>query len=191
MLISHNVQHNNIKSSLKNPLSFEIQTGELCFIRGKNGSGKTTLLRIIANLIQPDEGFVSSTVDKSYLGPLVGLKAKSTLGRFLKCHERHQSSKNYDDLFKIENSDTKNRTLESFSSGQQMAIRLRGILIQNHPLWILDEPTRFLDRKAEQDLWQSLKIHCQLGGSAIIASHDPILLPDLEFADLDFKEIVL
>ena len=37
-------------------LSFEINAGELLFVKGKNGSGKSTLLRTLLGLITPDEG---------------------------------------------------------------------------------------------------------------------------------------
>ena len=35
-------------------LSFELQAGQLVWLRGSNGSGKTSLLRVIAGLSRPD-----------------------------------------------------------------------------------------------------------------------------------------
>ena len=44
---------------LKN-ISFEIRKGESVGIVGRNGSGKTTLLRLIAGILEPDEGIIET-----------------------------------------------------------------------------------------------------------------------------------
>ena len=40
-------------------LNFELQAGQLVWLRGSNGSGKTSLLRVIAGLSRPDGGQLS------------------------------------------------------------------------------------------------------------------------------------
>ena len=37
-------------------LSFELQAGQLLYLKGRNGSGKTTLQRSLAGLFHPDAG---------------------------------------------------------------------------------------------------------------------------------------
>jgi len=41
-----------------NRVSFDVRAGEVFCLVGPNGAGKTTTLRIIAGLIEPDEGYV-------------------------------------------------------------------------------------------------------------------------------------
>ena len=41
-----------------NRVSFDVRTGEIFCLVGPNGAGKTTTLRIIAGILEPDEGYV-------------------------------------------------------------------------------------------------------------------------------------
>ena len=41
-----------------NDISFEVKEGEVVGLLGPNGAGKTTLLRMIAGIMQPNEGSV-------------------------------------------------------------------------------------------------------------------------------------
>jgi ABC-2 type transport system ATP-binding protein len=42
-----------------NRVSFDVRTGEIFCLVGPNGAGKTTTLRIIAGILEPDEGYVA------------------------------------------------------------------------------------------------------------------------------------
>jgi len=42
-----------------------VGTGELVAVIGPNGAGKTTLLSILAGIVQPDEGEVTSPMGRS------------------------------------------------------------------------------------------------------------------------------
>lgn len=51
-------------------VSFSVEPGSMLGIMGRNGSGKTTLMRILAGILQPDEGSVKIT---GTLAPLLAL----------------------------------------------------------------------------------------------------------------------
>mgnify|MGYP000054816675 CR=1 FL=1 len=40
-----------------------IEVGDVNFLTGKNGAGKSTFLRMLAGILQPDEGTVKISVD--------------------------------------------------------------------------------------------------------------------------------
>lgn len=55
-------------------ISFTVQKGELVGLIGKNGAGKSTLLRVVAQIINPDEGKISVNTKTSLLARGVGIK---------------------------------------------------------------------------------------------------------------------
>src|SRR5699024_3675796 len=62
-------------------LYMEIQDNARIALVGRNGAGKSTLLKILANLEEPDEGFVSRTKDTTigYLSQHTGLDSDKTI----------------------------------------------------------------------------------------------------------------
>ncbi len=61
-------------------VSFEVFAGEIIGIIGRNGSGKSTLLRIIAGILQCDEGIIETDGKMIYLSGFgKGLKPKLTM----------------------------------------------------------------------------------------------------------------
>ena len=55
-------------------ISFTVQKGELIGLIGKNGAGKSTLLRVVAEIINPDEGEIKVNTKTSLLARGVGVK---------------------------------------------------------------------------------------------------------------------
>src|SRR5699024_1705700 len=59
-----------------NELSLEIRQGEKNVILGKSGTGKSTLLKMLAGIIQPQEGSIRLNgvrMEQEYLGKLVSV----------------------------------------------------------------------------------------------------------------------
>ncbi len=149
----------------KTPLSINVHSGECMWIKGDNGAGKSTLLKLIAGVLPIEVGHLEASAPFSYLGAELGIK-------------RHATLKDYQRFTKAlgvscESPLSQNRELDSFSSGQRLWIRLQSALRSDRPLWLLDEPSRFLDTKHEALLWDKIKLHCASGGAAVIASHTP------------------
>lgn len=55
-------------------VSFEIKKGEILAVIGKNGAGKSTLLRVVAQILEPDEGIVQVNTKCNLLSSGVGQK---------------------------------------------------------------------------------------------------------------------
>lgn len=61
--------------------------------------------------------------------------------------------------------------VKDLSAGQAKRTALAVLVLSDHGLWLLDEPTGSLDAEGEQVLSQAIKTHCQSGGAAIVATH--------------------
>ena len=166
-------------------VQFSLAAGELLHVKGANGSGKTTLLKLLAGLMQPDEGEIL------YEGELIS-KNLSAYQRKL-CYVGHKAGINslltvrencYFDMHwgrRLLSFDT---LLEGFglqgledepcyrlSAGQKRRVSLLKIAMTDASLWLLDEPLIALDAAAIQTLVSCLENHVQQGGQVILTSH--------------------
>ena len=68
------------------------------------------------------------------------------------------------------------KRVETLSSGQRTRVFLASLLLDERPIWLLDEPSTSLDSSARLILCGMIKRHVKKqGGLAIIATHDPEL----------------
>lgn len=178
MLTVRDLAHPYITITYSAPLSIHVRGGECIWIKGDNGAGKSTFLKLIAGVLPVEEGYLKASVPFSYLGAELGIKTHATL----KDYQRFTSVLGVS----CESTLPKNREIDSFSSGQKLWIRLQAALRSDRSLWLLDEPTRFLDATHETLLWDKVKRHCANGGAAVVASHTPITswIPDCQILTL-------
>ena len=173
-------------------MSFSVKSGEMLFIEGSNGSGKTTLLRILAGLMQADEGQVTwngkSIEDDriefnqqlTHLGHSTGVKAElSTLENInffsslsgLPQKVNSQAAIEWVGLQGYEYSPGRH-----LSYGQQRRIALTRLLMEPSQLWILDEPFAGLDKKMIGALELRFKEHVHNDGLLVLTSHQHLEL---------------
>lgn len=178
MLTIRGLIHPYIAMTQKTPLSIYVHAGECLWIKGDNGAGKSTLLKLIASVLPVEVGHLEVSALFSYLGAELGIKTHATLKDYQRFTKALGAS--------CESSLPPNRELNSFSSGQKLWIRLQAALRSDRPLWLLDEPSRFLDTTHEELLWEKVKQHCASGGAAVVASHNPVTswVPDSQILAL-------
>ncbi len=169
-------------------VNLSLSFGEVLMIRGGNGSGKTSLLRILAGFSNFYSGKIRYRLANNpwingpahgaigWMGHKNGLSLELTVEENLvfwqKIFKSHvQISQTID---RVGLSDFKNQTARSLSAGQFRRLNLAKLLLGNWPVWILDEPSANLDRKGRQLIEGLLVEHTKNGGSAIIASHEPL-----------------
>jgi heme exporter protein A len=70
--------------------------------------------------------------------------------------------------------------VRSFSAGQQRRVALARLSLWDARLWLLDEPASNLDAAGQKVIADLLQSHLQAGGMAILATHQPIELPDVD-----------
>ena len=141
------------KKVIKN-ISLQIDDNEIVSVVGSNGCGKTTLFKIIANLINPDNGSVSFhdvATDYqlvSFLSEERTVMMDCTVNQQVKLIERmNRRDKISERLIDILEIDKKllGYKIESLSKGNKQKIALASCLIKDCPIYIFDEPFTALD----------------------------------------------
>lgn len=180
-------------------LSFEINAGELLFVKGKNGSGKSTLLRTLLGLITPDEGQILWNKESInnlsigefmfYLGHQNGIKEefspRENLNFFWNFNDNtdnennSENNKNKDiilDALKAFSIEKKhNIPCKYLSQGQKRRVALSRLVLENRPIWILDEPFVALDTLAVEKLSNLIAEHINKNnGMVILTSHQEV-----------------
>ena len=169
----------------------EIKRGEKVALVGRNGEGKTTLMRIIAGELEPlggesrlgynvDLGYfaqnqedkldktetVFSTLDRIAVGD-IRTRLRDILAQF---------------LFRGEDIDKRVGVL---SGGERARLGMAKLMLQNHNLLALDEPTNHMDIKSKDILKQALK---SFDGTLIVVSHDRDFLDGLVDKLYEFRD---
>ncbi|GHT25633.1 ABC transporter ATP-binding protein [Bacteroidia bacterium] len=168
----------------KNPLDFQIVSGERIVIKGENGTGKTTLLKLILGDIEPTVGTIQRAkiktvyIDQNYSllnttlsvyqqanafndGTLMEHEIKIRLNRFL-------FTKDFWD-----------KPCAVLSGGEKMRLLLCCLTITNQSpdMIVLDEPTNNLDIQNIEILTAAINAY---EGTLIIVSHDLCFLEQIK-----------
>jgi len=175
-------------------VSFDIQDGEIMVLVGESGSGKSTLLRIIAGLVNPDEGTVQIAGKTVFDGktPLlppekrnVGLVFqdyalfphltvfKNILYGLHKMPRDKQTQRVNEVIELAHLADLEDRYPHELSGGQQQRVALARALAPKPPIILLDEPFSNLDpMRRDQLRGEVQRIVKDSGTTALIVTHD-------------------
>lgn len=179
-------------------ISFDIVKGEKVLILGPSGSGKSTLAQclngIIPNIhkgqakgqvrIDGQDIFKQSIYDKSQLvstvlqdpdGQFIGLTVAEDLAFALENDCANQSEMKDKVALWAERLDLTsllNHRPQDLSGGQKQRVSLAGVLIDESPILLFDEPLANLDPKSGQETIDLIdKIHKEVGATTIIIEH--------------------
>ena len=169
----------------------EIKRGEKVALVGRNGEGKTTLMRVIMGQLDPISGesrvghnvsigyfaqnqedvldkslTVFETLDRIAVGD-IRTKLRDILAQF---------------LFRGEDIDKRVGVL---SGGERARLGMAKLMLENHNLLALDEPTNHMDIKSKDILKQALK---SFDGTLLIVSHDRDFLDGLVDKFYEFED---
>jgi ATP-binding cassette, subfamily F, member 3 len=160
-------------------VNFSVRKGSKVTIMGQNGAGKSTLFSLITKHHIPEEGRI-------HIAP------RATIAIARQVIPRNELDSTVRDFFqncftetvydidpKIDvildvvglhgHTDIYNRTIRSFSGGQQARLLLASALIQQPDILLLDEPTNNLDHAGIEHLTEFLKGYKK---TVIVISHD-------------------
>lgn len=146
---------------------------------GPNGIGKTTFARILAGVEKPDEGKVKRKIKISYKPQYLSSDYTGTVEEFLYANAPSYGS----NLFKSEImrpfnlEEILDKAVNELSGGELQRLAVAVALSQDAELYVLDEPTAFLD--VEQRLLAAKAIRRIIesrNASAMIIDHDIIFI---------------
>ena len=165
-------------------VSLALAPGEVLVLRGANGVGKTTLLRTLAGLQPALVGKVSGTEDVAYAGHADGLKAMLTVAENLAFWAAVYGGAVGGALAALNLGALCDRRAADLSAGQKRRLGLARVLVSGRRVWLLDEPTVSLDAASVALFAGMLRGHLAAGGSALIATHVDLGLPEAREMDL-------
>ncbi len=168
-------------------VNFSMQDGEKIGIVGVNGTGKSTLLKILAGVVEPDEGSVTlaNNLVLSYLPQTPEFTPGQTVleaVREMAFRNVHTQAHNGDSadfiaevktiLAKLGINDFEEK-IDHLSGGQRKKAALAAVLLAPSDVLLLDEPTNHLDIPMVEWLEQRLRSY---RGSILLITHDRYFL---------------
>ena len=157
---------------------------------GSNGSGKSTLLRLIAGLLTPSSGSITTELkpamvfqnpDHQLLLPSCGSDLQLGLADHLSFDER--SERVGVSLEQVGLAGMENRPIHSLSGGQKQRLAIAGALACEASLLLLDEPTALLDPMSQFEIVALIRELCRRPERPITALWITHRLEELEHCD--------
>ena len=186
-------------------ISFELTPGDGVALVGPNGAGKTTLFKVIAGIMDPDEGIVHisghepgghtciayvpqrSQVDWSFpatVADVVMMGRINKMGPFLWPQSEDWDIVNRSLEF-VNLMDLAERQISELSGGQQQRMFIARALAQEAELMLLDEPLNGLDVPAQEKILRILNTLQEKRVTFMISMHD------LRLAAEQFDKVML
>jgi len=183
------------KTLFKN-FTCEVKKGEWVTFIGNNGTGKTTLLKVLAGVIEPQEGSVSlidpltknqlKPTERVYVGqhefsqhdgfPATALEivvsAYTPLLGLFKNPKAHQIESAKAMLKKMGLESYIHKQLSELSGGQRQRVFIAKALCIQPKVLFLDEPSSALDANFTLELFRLLKSFQEEGLTILMITHD-------------------
>jgi len=159
--------------------SFELGPYQVMGIFGHNGCGKSTLFRIIAGIIQADQGTVEVQRDKVGYMPEqrsliidLSLRHQARFMGILQGMSEELIEHHIDDLGKtFDFLNLIDKPLKTLSKGNQQKAQLILAMMKQPNVLILDEPFNGLDYHSQIELSSWIRSYAQKGNAVLISSH--------------------
>jgi len=190
MLAVDRVQFERFYRPVFEPVSFEVGAGGLLLVTGANGSGKTTLIRLLAGLLQPDDGTIRNEAENTaYVGHQLAVKEDLTVLENLRFTQRFAGGACLPEeaLFRLGLGRARDQEARSLSAGQRKRCALARLLMVGASLWLLDEPYSNLDHEGMRLVDGLLDAHLQVGGACVMSTHGALRPRDLSYEECELR----
>ncbi len=119
----------------------EIGVQESIGIVGENGIGKTSFVKILAGILDEEEGMLSDKIKVSYKPQYLDSESDQIVGELLK-----DAMKHFDHLFRpLELHPLLTQKLSELSGGELQRVAIAHALSKDADIFLLDEPSAYLD----------------------------------------------
>lgn len=185
--------HYNGEQPILKDISFSLKSGESLGVLGPNGGGKSTLMKIIAGLLKADSGNLyfeekkcsdypthpfhkfSYVPQNSELNTILPVKVSEYMdyASSLYSSENKLTSTNDELLDLVGVLHKKDSLISKLSGGEKQRVLLARALINSPKLLLLDEPTKGLDSKGQDQLLAIIeKVKLQNKTAVMIVDHN-------------------
>lgn len=179
LLTAEHISHSYTEKKLLDDASFALNEGEKVGIIGVNGTGKSTLLKILAGLLEPDEGTVTRgrNLKIGFLPQTPSFDAGHTVleAALSECpaEERVVKEPEAKKMLNILAIPEMSQNVNELSGGQRKRVALVRTFLSESDIMILDEPTNHLDSSMAEWLEKTL---IAFSGAIIMITHDRYFL---------------
>jgi manganese/zinc/iron transport system ATP- binding protein len=174
-------------------IDLTIPAGVLMAVVGPNGAGKTTLIKAMLGLVRPVSGRVlvhgrpytprsrtvayvpqRGSVDWDFPTTVLDVVTMGTYGRlgwFRRPGARERADA-ADALGRVGMADFAGRQISQLSGGQQQRVFLARALVQDAPVYLMDEPFQGVDAVTERAIVDILRELRSRGRTVLVVHHD-------------------
>ena len=147
-----------------------IGRNQIIGILGENGIGKTTFVKILAGVIKPDEGKIDTKIKVAYKPQyLEGQSDELVMSMLSKATEKYNNQL----VLPLGLTYLLTKPLNTLSGGELQRVAIAHCLSQEADLYLLDEPSAYLDTEQRLSLSKIMRdLAEQRGVSILIADHD-------------------
>jgi lipopolysaccharide transport system ATP-binding protein len=161
-------------------INFTVEEGEALGIIGENGSGKSTLLKIIANILRPSSGKVTTLKKLTpFLELGVGFQPDLTAAENIKIYatimgmQKREINDKLDDIIEFAGLEKfKDTKLKNFSSGMQVRLAFSTAIQTDPEVLLMDEVLAVGDMEFQQKCLDILEQYRKEGVTIVFVSHD-------------------
>ncbi|WP_221794899.1 ABC-F family ATPase [Oceanobacter mangrovi] len=180
------------EAALFSKFSLMIEAGEKIAVIGANGVGKTTFLKCLVNDVEPTSGFVKWAENAN-----VGYYAQDHEYEF----EQDMNLYDWMDQWKTEeqdetavrgslgrllfNADAIKKKVKVCSGGEKGRLLFGKLMMGNHNVLIMDEPTNHMDMESIESLNMALEM---FEGTLVFVSHDREFVSSLATRILEIRD---
>lgn len=180
-------------------IDLTVPRGVLMAVVGPNGAGKTTLIRSVLGLVTPVSGRVlvngsayaprsqsiayvpqRGTVDWDFPTTVFDVTLMGTYGRlgWLRRPGAAERAAAADALARVGMGGFADRQISQLSGGQQQRVFLARALVQDAPVYLMDEPFQGVDAVTEKAIVDILRELRTRGRTVVVVHHDLATVPE-------------
>ena len=157
-------------------ISFEVNNGQIVTLIGPNGSGKTTTAKMILNILNADEGLVTSNTNKmAYVPQKINIDWTMPLRviDFMKITSSINNTQITEALALTGVEKLLYDEIHNLSGGEFQRVLIARAVAKKPELLVLDEPVQGVDFNGEIALYNLIKkISDKLNCGILLISHD-------------------